>query len=121
MNEESHSKAVDDFVHLIRRYLALIDGLPGPKPKDFLSHCAIVLPQIYSLAQQLPHIELPEDEPLEIDLAKAKSELHGIESPMGGIMRVLEEHDVYCEVFDPVAEKGAHFTYAFGRALRYLR
>jgi len=98
---------IDDFVQLIRRYLALTDGLPAPNAKDFLSHCAIVLPQIYSLAHQLPGVELPEDEPVEIDLEKIKPELGGIESPMGRIMKVLGECDPYYEVFDPVKEKDA--------------
>ena len=99
MNEERHSKVVDDFVHLVRQYLTLIDVLPGPNAKDFLSNCAIVLPQIYSLAHQLPDVELPDDDPLEGSI--------GIESPIGRIIRALGKYDLYYEVFDPVTEKDA--------------
>ena len=98
---------IDYFVDLTRKDLALIDGLPGMEAKEFLHNCAILLPQIYSLAQQLPEGELPEDSPSEINFEELQSTRDGIESPMGRIMDVLKGHDLYYEVFDPVNDRDA--------------
>ena len=91
---------VEQFVQLIRRYLALIDALSGLTPREFLIQCAILFPQIYSASHQLPDVELPEDDPLEGEATKR-------ESPMGQIMTLLGKYDVYSEVFDPILEKEA--------------
>ena len=91
---------VGQFVELVREYLALIDGLPGLTARDFLLRCAILLPQIYSLSQQLPEVDLPDDDPLE-------GKENTIEPPMGKIMSALGKYDVYSEVFDPVYDKEA--------------
>ena len=91
---------VEQFVELVREYLALIDGLPGLSAREFLLQCAILLPQLYSLSQQLPDIDLPEDEPLE-------AQEPAIEPPMANIMNLLGKHDVYSEVFDPLSQEDA--------------
>ena len=89
---------VEPFVELVRKYLALIDGLPGLTAHQFLAECAILLPQLYSSAQQLPDMELPDDDPLE---GKEGS----IEPPMGNIMNLLGKYDFYSEVFDPIVDQ----------------
>jgi hypothetical protein len=91
---------VEQFVEVIRKYLALIDGLPGPTAREFLSECAILLPQIYAFSQQLPDVVLMDDDAL-------VAEEHKIESPMGRIMNLLGKYDVYSEVFDPVFDEEA--------------
>jgi Domain of unknown function (DUF5063) len=97
---DSQGAMVEQFVKLVRNYLALIDGLPSPMPREFLLECASLLPQIYSLSQQLPDVDLPEDDPLEETQDK-------LESPMGKIRHLLGKYDVYSEVFDPVVEEDA--------------
>jgi hypothetical protein len=91
---------VEQFVELVRRYIALIDGLPGPTAREFLLECAILLPQIYSLSHQLPDVDLPESDSLEPETAR-------IEAPMGKVMRLLGKYDLYSEVFDPVFDTDA--------------
>ncbi|HKV39916.1 MAG TPA: DUF5063 domain-containing protein [Blastocatellia bacterium] len=91
---------VEQFVELVREYLALVDGLPGLSARDFLLRCAILLPQLYSLSHQLPDIVLPDSDPLEGKEA-------AITSPMANIMNLLGKYDLYSEVFDPVSEEEA--------------
>jgi hypothetical protein len=94
----------EQFVKLARKYLALIDGLPGPSAHEFLSQCAILLPQLYYLGQQLPDVELPDGDPLDENQKP-------IESPMGKIMSLLGKYDRYCEVFDPIFDNQAITTH----------
>ena len=91
---------IEQFVALVRQYLVLVDGLPGPAARDFLLECAILLPQIYSLGQQLPDVELPDEDPLE---AKTES----VDCRMGEIMKLLGKYGTYSEVFDPVYDTDA--------------
>lgn len=91
---------IDQFVELVREYLALIDGLPGIAPREFLLDCAILLPQIYSLSHQLPDVELPDD-----DSSEEREE--EVESPMGKISNLLGDYDLYSIVFDPITDADA--------------
>jgi Domain of unknown function (DUF5063) len=91
---------VERFVKVVRDYLALVDGLPGPTAIEFLSQCVILVPQIYALSQQLPDIELTEDE------ASEESEVEA-EPPMGKIHSLLGKYDLYSAVFDPVFDEAA--------------
>lgn len=91
---------VEQFVELVRRYIARIDGLPGPTAREFLLECAILLPQIYSLSHQLPDVDLPESDSLERGTIP-------IEPPMGKIMKLLGKYDLYSEVFDPLLDTDA--------------
>lgn len=91
---------VEQFVKVVRKYLALVDGLPTPTTRDFLYQCALLLPQIYHLGQQLPDVELPEKDPPE-------EETEGVQQPMGRIMKVVGKYDLYAEVFDPVFDTEA--------------
>ena len=112
---------IEQFVKLVRDYIALIDGLPGLYAREFLSQCAILLPQIYAAAQQLPDIELPNeesgDEPDEEgdqwhnDLTAAVEKRHSqrstIVDPLGKLASLLGRFDLYREVFDPVFDTEA--------------
>ncbi|HJQ23364.1 MAG TPA: DUF5063 domain-containing protein [Blastocatellia bacterium] len=88
------------FVKVVRDYLTLVDGLPGLTAIEFLSQCAILVPQIYALSQQLPDIELTDDEVSE----ESEDEP---EPPMGKIHTLLGKYDLYAEVFDPVFDEAA--------------
>ena len=91
---------IDQFVELVRKYLALIDGLPNLAPREFLLECAILLPQIYSLSHQLPDVELPDDDSTEENEEE-------VESPMGKITKLLGKYDLYSTVFDPITDADA--------------
>jgi Domain of unknown function (DUF5063) len=91
---------VEQFVELVRKYVALIEALPGQTAREFLLECAVLLPQIYSLGCQLPEVDLPEGDSVE-------PEPHTIGSPMGKIMGLLGKYDMYSEVFDPVFDHEA--------------
>ncbi len=94
---------IEPFVALVRKYLALVDGLPGPTARDFLLECAILLPQIYSLGQQLPDVELPDKDPVEKKTGR-------LDCRMGEIMKLLGKYGPYSEVFDPVCDTEAITT-----------
>jgi hypothetical protein len=87
----------EQFVASVKEYIALIEGLSQSRPHNFLSRCARVLPQIYSLGQSLPDVDIPDEE--------NKNFIDEIPSPMSLIGKLLGKHDFYMEVFDPVYDK----------------
>ena len=48
---------VKDFVSTIKEYINLIDEIENMSANEFLSQCAILLPQIYHIGIRLPEVE----------------------------------------------------------------
>jgi hypothetical protein len=61
----NNSKILENFVEVVREYVALVDNLESMSASKFLSRCSVLLPQIFSLGQDLPWGDTGENE--EID------------------------------------------------------
>ena len=85
---------IDQFLELVRRYLALADEVQQSRARAFLCECAILLPQIYAIGQQLPDVELPDSD--------QSDGVENFQSPITTIHQKLGKYDLYWEVFDPV-------------------
>ena len=92
---------ITQFVELVREYVNLIETLSNIRAHDFLMRCAILLPQIYAVAHQLPKSLLLDESSNKIDLA---SEVNVV---WRAISQLLGEHNSYFEVFDPLNDEEA--------------
>jgi hypothetical protein len=94
---------MEPFLSLVREYLALVENCEAMAPRDFLSQCGTLLPQIYAAGIQLPEPELSDEE---LEFGERE-----FESPMGAIGALLGKYDVYAEVFDPVFDRESLLTH----------
>lgn len=85
---------VDDFVALVREYVALVDRANAGSAYAFLRSCASVLPRIYATGLDLPDSSPTGDETEPV-----------IESPLRRLGDLLGRYDTYSEVFDPYIDE----------------
>ncbi|MBI4743528.1 MAG: DUF5063 domain-containing protein [Actinobacteria bacterium] len=90
------------FATVTKKYISLIDKVEDMTTYDFLSKCAILLPQIYYFGQLLPDVELLDKNKMD---EASYVEWYALLSKK--IAKSLGEHNVYMEVFDPVQDKEA--------------
>lgn len=88
----------ESFIITIKEYVDLVEKSPQFSVQDFLIKCAKLLPQIYSLGQELPEVELPDEESDEIVIEE-------VVSPRERLGKLLGKYDYYTEVFDPVFDQ----------------
>lgn len=87
---------MEQFIGLIREYIALVDRCSEHTAREFLLRCASLLPRIYALGIQLPDVDLPEREMTWETLSNC---------PLSAISELLGKYDEYAEVFDPVLDR----------------
>lgn len=82
---------VDRFVALVRAYVRLVERSASLTPAAFLRRCATLLPRLYASGQELPDVDLEEED----------IEAPAVASPEPALARLLGEHDLYRGTFDP--------------------
>ncbi len=86
--------------------MELAEGVKQFSAHEFLSQCAIVLPQLYAAGHRLPDVEPGEEDPVEDESSKSKR-LEQEALIRDQLASLLGEYDLYSEVFDPVSQKEA--------------
>ena len=89
---------MDQFLQLVRDYVALIESCHSSSALELLRGIARVLPALYAAG-----LDLPDRSPTSGE-APAFAD---IQSPMADLARLLGAWDVYCEVFDPCKDTEA--------------
>jgi hypothetical protein len=86
------------FIITVKEYVDLIEKFPQYSLQDFLRKCAKLLPQIYTLGQELPEVELPNEASDEIAIKE-------VISPREALEKFFGKHDHYKEIFDPIFDE----------------
>jgi len=83
----------ENIIGLISQYVEMVEKLSTYSAHGFLSKCAIILPQIYSLGMAMPDSDI-EDKDVDVEIV----------SPLGSIEILMGKYDRYNVVYEPSRE-----------------
>lgn len=84
----------ENIIGLIEQYVETVEKISTYSAHGFLSKCAILLPQIYSLGMAMSDSDI-EDKDIDIEII----------SPLSNISALLGKYDFYHEVYEPSLEE----------------